>query len=357
MPESRLHKPSLQPDSLNHELKGKPSPDDYSIRRKGSRYNIIGPAGREFTKYKSASVAGPRWEELTGTPWPYESSAYQPGTRLWQLGDLPKERVGLTGDLMPETPAVAPDRVTAEISGASPDVTPQQKEGEKRQIQLFPDDQQKDERSQPLTRLVPPREDSPDLPVAQASAPHGEKRAQPVGLKRLPKPVWPSAQRAASRKPAATKPAMPVMVDAGPGDAPLPAPEAVTIAMPVAEDPGPEVFLTPDGTFAGPASSLLLALPAPRLDLAVHEQRMTALRRNPGLLFDAETRQALRDEVAYHRPYARWAQYLLNLLAKYERRQHRMRMRRAQVRKKQIDSQAILAKHIAWQETIAQPTG
>ena len=66
----------------------------YSIRRKGSRYNISGPHGRIFRSYKSAGVAGPRWEELTHTPWPYRSSAYQSGLRLWQLGLIEREQVG-----------------------------------------------------------------------------------------------------------------------------------------------------------------------------------------------------------------------------------------------------------------------
>jgi hypothetical protein len=66
----------------------------YLIRRKGSRYNIFGPHGRIFHSYKSAGVAGPRWEELTHMPWPYRSSAYQSGLRLWQLGLIEREQVG-----------------------------------------------------------------------------------------------------------------------------------------------------------------------------------------------------------------------------------------------------------------------
>jgi hypothetical protein len=49
-------------------------PSRYRITRKGSRYNILGLDGRLFTKFKSASIVGPRWEELTHTPWPYESA-------------------------------------------------------------------------------------------------------------------------------------------------------------------------------------------------------------------------------------------------------------------------------------------
>jgi hypothetical protein len=70
------------------------SPSAYSIRRKGSLYNIVGPHGREFVKYVSAKLAGPRWEELTHTPWPYPSSAYEPGLRLWQLGVIDRHQVG-----------------------------------------------------------------------------------------------------------------------------------------------------------------------------------------------------------------------------------------------------------------------
>lgn len=63
--------------------------DWYHVRRRGSRYNIFGPDGRAFNRYESAGVAGPRWEELTRTPWPHPSSAYQPGLRLAQLDPTP----------------------------------------------------------------------------------------------------------------------------------------------------------------------------------------------------------------------------------------------------------------------------
>lgn len=68
--------------------------DWYHVRRRGSRYNIFGPDGRLFANYQSAGVAGPRWEELTCTPWPHPSSAYQPGLRLAQIA--------------PPTPSAAP---------------------------------------------------------------------------------------------------------------------------------------------------------------------------------------------------------------------------------------------------------
>ncbi len=65
--------------------------DAYHLRRRGSRYNILGPQGRVFATYQSAGVAGPRWEELTLTPWPQPSSAYQPGSRLAALRPAPPE--------------------------------------------------------------------------------------------------------------------------------------------------------------------------------------------------------------------------------------------------------------------------
>ncbi len=188
-------------------------PSRYRITRKGSRYNILGPDGRLFTKFKSASIVGPRWEELTHTPWPYESAAYERGMRLWQLGLIQREQVG------------------------------------KRHIVV--------------------RDKSP----AQKHAPKSSKRR--VTIKTI--------------------------------------------------------------TF--------LALPAPRIDLEAHVRSMQALRRNPVLLFDAQIQQVLRHEVEYHRPDAQWAQHLLKLLARYERR-HRQSTR--------IDSMAVLEKHIAWQEQMAK---
>jgi predicted ATPase len=58
-------------------------------------------------------------------------------------------------------------------------------------------------------------------------------------------------------------------------------------------------------------------------------------------LFVARARQALRHEVEYHRPQARWAQHLLKLLARYEAHPHRT---------KPPSSATVMAKHIAWQE-------
>jgi hypothetical protein len=88
-----------------------------------------------------------------------------------------------------------------------------------------------------------------------------------------------------------------------------------------------------------------LAFPAPRIDLEEHVRLMQALRRNPVLLFDAQIQQVLRHEMEYHRPDAQWAQHLLKLLARYERR-HRQSTR--------TSSKAVLEKHIAWQEQMAR---
>jgi hypothetical protein len=173
-----------------------PHRSQYRIQRKGSRYNIFGPDGRIFAKFKSASVVGPRWEELTRTPWPYESSAYQPGKRLWELGVLRREQVGKHH------------------------------------------------------------------------------------------PVLPSI-----------------------------------------------------------AVMTYLALPAPRINLDEHESLMRSLRREPSLLFNPRIQQALRHEVEYHRPRARWAQHLLRLLDRYERRQ-----RRQHPMPQPVDSRLILERHIAWQK-------
>lgn len=76
-----------QPAQTTHSLQVQG--DWYHVRRRGSRYNIFGPGGRVFTSYQSAGVAGPRWEELTRTPWPHPSSAYRPGLRLAQLNPAP----------------------------------------------------------------------------------------------------------------------------------------------------------------------------------------------------------------------------------------------------------------------------
>ena len=224
MSESRLQSSSFasEPSSSsqqNHE------PSRYRIMRKGSRYNILGPQGRVFTKYQSASAAGPRWEELTHTPWPYDSSAYERGKHLWELGLIARDQIG------------------------------------KRHI------------------------------VAQPDNPH------PADA--------PTKVRAGGKN---TK-------------------RAVKAAPPI-------IVTLPSTT---------LALPAPRINLDEHKRLMQALRHNPGLLFTPAIQQALRHEVDYHRPQAKWAQHLLNLLARYEKRTHHHTRRLP-------SSDTITAKHIAWQE-------
>jgi hypothetical protein len=201
VPDSRLPVSAFDPQDI-----GTPY---YRIMRKGSLYNILGPDGRLFTKYKSASIVGPLWEELSHTPWPYESTAYERGLRLWQLGLIQREQVG------------------------------------KRHIMV---------------------------------------QAEPLTQKPTPK---------LSKYPVIIKP------------------------------------LT------------ILALPAPRIDLDTQIRLMQALRRNPVLLFDAQIQQALRHEVEYHRPDAKWALHLLKLLARYERQQRHS---------SETGSAAVLEKHIAWQE-------
>jgi len=79
-----------QPAQTTHSLQVRG--DWYHVRRRGSRYNIFGPDGRLFSRYESAGVAGPRWEELTRTRWPHSGSAYQPGLRLAQLDAAPGAR-------------------------------------------------------------------------------------------------------------------------------------------------------------------------------------------------------------------------------------------------------------------------
>jgi hypothetical protein len=109
--------PGRQLHLLDQAVNPQPQEDKskYRIQRKGSRYNIQGPQGRIFSKYKSASVAGPRWEELTHTPWPYTSSAYESGLRLWELGLIPREQVGQT-QLLDEKSARAPAPKPAKAS-------------------------------------------------------------------------------------------------------------------------------------------------------------------------------------------------------------------------------------------------
>jgi hypothetical protein len=184
----------------------------YHVRRRGSRYNIFGPSGYLFNAFKSAAVAGSRWEELTRTPWPHASSAYQPGLRLRELDGTATE------------PAPRRSTVRPAIE------------------------------HQPIT------------------AGYRKKQRHTISVLRV------------------------------------------------------------------------LMLPAPRIDLREQARLMDALRREPGLLFDARVQRALRHEVEYHRPAASWARRLLKMLTRFERRQ------RARHRVKTPDPTDITAKHIAWQE-------
>lgn len=264
MPELRdQHTPSSSTvDHPSH------APHGYHITRKGSRYNITGPEGRIFTKYKSASTAGPRWEELTHTPWPYPSSAYEPGLRLWELGIITREEISNT------RPVSAP---------AKP--MPKAASGEAAK--------------QPRKRKAPQAKTT--VAKAPAAAPKAVTPAKVVAPVTTPKP--------AATPTAAVSQAHP-----------MPAPARIDI--------------TPS----------LLALPAPKIDLARQTQIITALRKEPRLLFKPEVRIALKHEVEYHRPYAAWAQNLLKMLARYDARQ------RSHVKVAPIKQETILARHIAWQE-------
>jgi hypothetical protein len=203
------------PDS-NQPLPPTPDAAQYRIMRRSSLYNILGPQGRLFERFKSAAVVGPRWEELTHTPWPYPSSAYEAGMRLWELGLIGRDQVG------------------------------------QREMAL---------------------ESEQDDAAAD----------QPFDLHLL------------------------------------------SLAL------------------------LLRGLPAPRIDLEAHNQLIAALRRNPSLLFDAATQQALHHEIEYHRPGARWAAYLLRLAARHERREARAPRPAAK-----LTGHTIMARHVAWQEQQAR---
>lgn len=261
------------------ELRNNPSPSDstveqpsqvphgYRITRKGSRYNIIGPEGRIFTKNKSASVAGPRWEELTHTPWPHPSSAYEPGLRLWELGIISRE------DITNNKPVSAPVKTKAEAA------------------------------------------------TAKAAAKEAPAKAAPA--KAAPAKA---AKKSRTRKAPKTKPAKATKSGS-------PAKPATPVAKSPAPAPKPVALTT-----------TLLALPAPKINLAQQTQIITALRKNPSLLFRPEVRDALKHEVDYHRPYAAWAANLLKVLARYDARH------RSHVKPAPIKQETIMARHIAWQE-------
>ncbi|MCD4685362.1 MAG: hypothetical protein K8S97_05455 [Anaerolineae bacterium] len=222
------------------------TPTEYRIVRKSSRYNITGPQGRVFSKYKSASVVGPRWEELTHTPWPHKSSAYESGLRLWELGLIPREQVGQTA-LQPRLlPIAAPRKKSAAQPPAPVESTP---------------------------AATPPKAAS----AAQSQSASAIKRT--IRLEHPP-----------------------------------------------------------------------LGLPVPRIDLARQTALIESLRKNPRLLFNDDIRVALQQEIEYHRPYARWAEKLLKILARYDTQQ---RMREPE---SPMQQNTILARHIAWQEQQLQHT-
>jgi hypothetical protein len=225
----------------------------YHIRRKGSRYNIQGPQGRIFSKYKSASVAGPRWEELTHTPWPYPSSAYESGLRLWELGLIPREQVGQIG--LPDEPSYTTHQ-----------------------------------------------EDSPPSTLFREHTPPNPERKKPLSARSLQPATTPSQQIAISTQPVSS---------------PIPSKQYAEIP----------------------------ALPAPRIDLEKQDRMIQMLRQDPRLLFAPRIHQALHIEIEYHRPYARRAETLLKLLAKYQARQ-----RQRGGRPEAVEPNEILARHLAWQE-------
>jgi len=250
----------------------------FTIRRKGSRYNILGPNGREFTNYKSASVVGPRWEELTHTPWPYSSSAYESGTRLWQLGVIERSQVGQRELAPPPKPQRA----------AKP-------------------------------KAKKPAAKKPARTTKASETPAPKKTAKPV------------RQPAKIDAPAA-KPAKPV-------SQPDPPARQQEQARPVLARPGQTRTITL--TVFEP----MFALPAPRIDLSEQTRLIQALRSDPRLIFQPNVREALQQEVEYHRPYAAWASTLLRLLTRFEKRE-RLRARLDNDR----SSDVIQRKHIAWQE-------
>ncbi len=249
-PHARDPKPTAnRQDDPQHD-----NPAAYTIRRKGSRYNISGPHGRVFSTYKSASVTGPRWEELTRTPWPYRSSAYESGTRLWQIGVIERDQIGQR-KLKTRS---KPTRATKPKPGRSAAKTPAR------------------------AKKANTRAAKPAKAVPQADPrTHQPERARPV----------------------LARPAQPLGV------------------MPV------------------------LALPAPRINLAEQTRLIQALRGDPRLLFQPKVREALQHEVEYHRPHALWASTLLRLLVRFEKRE-RLHTRLANNR----SSDVIQNKHIAWQE-------
>ena len=302
MPEPQLHRSSQSNLPFDESLDS--TYNDYSIRRKGSRYNIIGPMGRIFDKYKSASVVGPRWEELTHTLWPYQSSAYQPGTRLWQLGLIESSELDDKFAVLEQSnPVVVPtSRTRPSVKKTISSVVGSKKnDSEQEVIPFIP--------SPPARPAGLSPHDDPDerLPLTlDQDAIESEAQVEGRDLRRDNHE------------------------------------NTVKTNGPVHGVPTEYAL---EGVAIAPIPSLVLALPAPRIDLAEQARLIAALRRDPSLLFDSRVRQALAHEVEYHRPSSRWAQHLLKLLSKYDRRQER-----ARAATRRSDTQTIMVKHIAWQE-------
>lgn len=315
MPDYQSQEQPSDPETpSNHHLASPSDKPVYKITRKGSRYNIIGPDGRVFSKNQSAAVVGPRWEELTYTPWPYESSAYESGLRLWELGLIPREHVGMTRLLIPR--ATAQPAPPPEPSRSAPAV--------------------------PVAETEPAKDAAPDaatstdetneMPVSPASpAPALSASSQQLGLF---EPATPAAVKT-SASPTHAEPTRKSGTDMPPSAPPVTAslPAQPPLA-PVDAPPMQHVVVT----------RVVLALPQPRINLDEQNRLMKLLRDDPALLFDARIRAALKVEIEYNRPQARWARTLLKVLDRYERQQRRQRQTG------NANASTILAKHIAWQE-------
>lgn len=325
----------------------------YTIRRKGSVYNIVGPEGRVFAKYKSASVVGPRWEELTETPWPYPSSAYEPGTRLWQLGLIDRGEVGKTERAIASGKSRrgrinledAPEPLTASqenekaaqspTAKARPELKPLKAPA--RQLTLLDQPANSPAQSGPLASP----EDLTANEPPQSPAPTGKPEASPQTEPAASSDTVPSGKGVVSSD--ASQDAKPARRKSAPkasAETP-PAKKKGRVAAHAAIMPPPATKHSTNPAHF-PSTQMPLALPAPRINLEEQARHIQALRRNPQLLFEPQMRVILQHEVEYHRPYARWAKTLLTMLVRYDKRKQRTRAA--------LDPQTILAKHIAWQE-------
>lgn len=303
----------------------------YRIIRKGSVYNILGPEGREFAKNKSASVVGPRWEELTHTPWPYDSSAYTPGMRLWELGLIKRAQVGKRQSSLLDAPVDGPAPREEESPPAkaapapasepapedeTPPAPPAPIVGE--QLMLLAVDDA-------VARQVTAEPDPPKGREEQTNAPTTNDTPLVAESTTLAaEPVRPALREAASP--------------------PVPEEKSIPVkkGRPKARPVIPSKPLPPASIRMIDVS---LSLPAPRIDLGRQDALMDALRKDPSRLFEPDMREALHQEVAYNRPSARWASHLLRMLDRYDRRQRWLEQPTVRA-----DWKAILTKHIAWQE-------